>query len=599
LRPSDDVDLSARRSEHGGTVTMPPHLFTVVLEDYFQVGAFRDVVDRRHWYRFESRIERTAIRVLELLQATESRATFFVLGAVAEEMPELIRRIADAGHEVADRGFHHLRAASLDRSAFLDDVRRGREAVARASGHTVVGHRCCDWLPPQATDKLDLLAAEGYAYDSSLRPIGLATAERRKLTLPFTHRSNGRSMQELPVSSAAFGPILLPTAGGAWLRHLPAGLTRRAASRAGALGVPLVSCIHSWELDPEQPRLATSWLTTLRHYRNLDSMEARLHQLLAGTPTTSIASWMEIAREPHHATVTAEHAGELGRARLAEPVAHTGAPAGADLPCAARDALSIVIPCFNEGAALGYLDRTLASVVRELSVTHDVELVFVDDGSSDDTWAQLAQRFGARTDCRLIRHERNRGIGAAIRTGVTAARAPIVASIDADCSYDPHQIGAMLRQLTPGVAMVTASPYHPRGAVRNVPGWRLLLSRGLSRMYRGLMRDQIYTITSCCRIYRRNVVLSIPTQYDDYRGIAEWLVRLSLAGGRIVEHPTVLHSRIIGTSKMRVARSILGHVRLLAQVAGRRMTGTRDLLQPDASLATRAVRDVKRHAVVS
>jgi glycosyltransferase involved in cell wall biosynthesis len=169
-------------------------------------------------------------------------------------------------------------------------------------------------------------------------------------------------------------------------------------------------------------------------------------------------------------------------------------------------------------------------------------------------------------------------VGAAIRTGVEAARYSIVASIDADCTYDPHELQRMVPLLEPQVAMVTASPYHPQGGVKNVPHWRLFLSRGLSQLYRPLVNNRIHTVTSCCRVYRRDVVLSVPTQFDDYRGIAEWLIRIDHAGGRIVEHPTVLEARVLGTSKMNVVRCIVGHVGLLSLLIRRRLSGRTDRL---------------------
>jgi len=541
------------------------HLFTVVLEDYFQVGAFRNLVDRQHWYRFESRIERSAEHVLALLRASDSRATFFVLGWVADQLPELIRRIAEAGHEVADRGYLHLPAATLSPGAFLDDVRQGREAVARASGRPVVGHRCCGWLPDTATARLSVLATEGYHYDSSARTLGFRTAQREQHSRPYEQSWGGRRLHEVPVSSVAIGPLLVPAAGGAWLRHLPAFMLGQAQERARRLDVPFISCVHSWELDPEQPRIAASWLARLRHYRNLDGMQERVHQLLTASSTSSIAAWMGIPLEERDAPAEAAVSPHVLR-----PANGTGV--------ASPPTLSIAIPCYNEASGLGYLERTLESVSRCLALDHAVEFVFVDDGSRDATWAELQRRFGHRTDCTLVQHVRNRGVGAAIRTGVEAAHAPIVASIDADCSYDPHEIAHMVSRLTNDVVLVTASPYHPEGGVRNVPAWRLLLSRGLSLLYRPLLHTRIHTITSCCRVYRRDAVLAVPTQFDDYRGIAEWLVRIDLAGGRIVEHPTMLASRLLGTSKMNVLRSIAGHLALIVEVIGRRLAGSRDHL---------------------
>ncbi len=562
------------------------------------MGAFRGLVDRRHWYRFESRIERSAEVALSLLRGSNSKATFFVLGWVADQMPELVRRIADEGHEVADRGYFHLPAATLEDAEFVDDVRRGREAVARASGRNVFGHRCCDWLQGDVGRKLDLLIDEGYRYDSSVRVVGRATAHRRRLAAPHVHTSTRGQLDELPVSCVTIGPLLLPAAGGAWLRHLPARAVADAESQASVMRRPFISCVHSWELDPEQPRLAAPWLTRLRHYRNLDRMTGLLQQLLERAPATPMASWLSLHSE-HGAAVDGNRSSSRAARAGPTPAASVALVSATDAP---STSLSIVIPCYNEAPVLGYLERTLANLSAKLGPRYAVEYVFVDDGSSDATWTELQTRFGARRDCVLVAHGRNRGISAAIRTGVSAASSPVVASIDADCSYDPLILEQMVPLLGDGVSLVTASPYHPDGRVANVPRWRLLLSRGLSMLYRRVLHNRVYTITSCCRVYRRDVVLSVPTQYADYRGIAEWLVRIDLAGGAVVECPATLEARLLGASKMKIARSIGGHLRLLAKVAWRRLRGIKDILggSPESTPLTveRSATRAAAHAAV-
>ena len=120
--------------------------------------------------------------------------------------------------------------------------------------------------------------------------------------------------------------------------------------------------------------------------------------------------------------------------------------------------------------------------------------------------------------------------------------------------------------------LVTASPYHPGGTVRNVPGWRLALSRTLSRLYRLILHHKLSTYTSCCRVYRRNAALQIRVRDTRFLGVAEFLARLDLAGGRIVEYPTTLKVRVLGTSKMKIVRTILGHLGLLVRLTTLRLT---------------------------
>jgi hypothetical protein len=166
--------------------------------------------------------------------------------------------------------------------------------------------------------------------------------------------------------------------------------------------------------------------------------------------------------------------------------------------------VSIVAPCFNEELVLPFLANTLRSVQEAMREKYDVRFLFVDDGSTDDTWNSLLRIFGSRPECTLLRHETNRGVAAAILTGVRTAETEIVCSIDCDCSYDPHELKNMIPLLTENVDMVTASPYHPQGQVLNVPRWRLAMSKTLSFLYRRVLRQKLATYTSCFRVYRRS-----------------------------------------------------------------------------------------------
>lgn len=225
-----------------------------------------------------------------------------------------------------------------------------------------------------------------------------------------------------------------------------------------------------------------------------------------------------------------------------------------------------MVPCYNEEQSLRYLSNTLDSVVRKLGSSYALRFVFVDDCSSDKTLSELHAIFGADPRSRFVSHQRNRGVAAAIQTGIAHADTEVVCSIDCDCTYDPHELVGMIPLLTDDVDMVTASPYHPRGGVRNVPGWRLLLSRSLSGMYRVVLHQKLSTYTSCFRVYRRQAVLPIELDRPGFLGVAELLGRLDLAGARIVEFPTLLQVRLLGRSKMKVLRTIVGHLGVLASL---------------------------------
>jgi len=238
-----------------------------------------------------------------------------------------------------------------------------------------------------------------------------------------------------------------------------------------------------------------------------------------------------------------------------------------------RAAITIVIPCFNEELILPYLAKTLKNVERAIRDRYDLRFIFVDDGSVDGTWAALKQIFWDRQDCSLERHATNQGVAAAILTGIDSAETEIVCSIDCDCTYDPLQLESLLPLLTDGVDMVTGSPYHPDGEVRNVPGWRLFLSKSLSKLYGFVLYHRLATYTSCFRVYRKSSVELLHIREGGFLGVAELLGRLDLGGGRIVECPAVLEVRLLGRSKMKTVRTIFGHLRLLARLALDRVFG--------------------------
>ncbi|MCA8974969.1 MAG: glycosyltransferase family 2 protein [Planctomycetes bacterium] len=233
--------------------------------------------------------------------------------------------------------------------------------------------------------------------------------------------------------------------------------------------------------------------------------------------------------------------------------------------------LAVIVPLKDEAAGIPALAAALEQLRVGLLPIVAVDFVLVDDGSVDDTWVLLQERFAAAAGFRLERHDRNRGLAAAIRTGIRTTDAAVCGSIDADLSYDPMEIAAMLPLLA-DADVVTASPYHHAGGVSGVPGWRLLLSRTLSRCYRLLLRSEVATWTSCFRLYRRAAVADLPLDNDGFLGTAELLVRVLRRGGTVREHPCVLGVRRFGASKMKVLRTIAGHLGLLARVALRRVS---------------------------
>jgi dolichol-phosphate mannosyltransferase len=240
-------------------------------------------------------------------------------------------------------------------------------------------------------------------------------------------------------------------------------------------------------------------------------------------------------------------------------------------PATGVQRLAIVVPLKDEEEGVPSLVAALDAVAHDLRNIATCEFVFVDDGSVDRTAALLEEHLGGRAGARIVQHERNLGLAAAIRTGILATDAEVVASIDADLSYDPREIAHMLPLLA-DADLVTASPYHPAGSVLGVPAWRLFLSRTLSRCYRLLLHRPVHTWTSCFRLYRRSAVSQLPLDNPGFLGTAEWLVRLLRRGGCVREHPCELRTRRFGVSKMRTLRTIAGHLRLLWRVLLRRVS---------------------------
>lgn len=605
------------------------HLLTVVLEDYFQVAPLKSVIPTGQWYRFETRVESNTSKALDLLDEFGIKATFFVLGWIADEMPEVVRRVAARGHEIASKGYYHRSIRQLSREEFRDDLVRSREALESASGTAVLGYRIAHgWFTPHDLWALEVLAEEGFLYDSSIRPIFRAFADEPRRRAVHRHRCGDQVLWEFPLSSWRLGGWSFPIAGGNYLRQFPPALMQRAVAHwHRTVPLPFLMYFHVWELDPDQPRIQAAPLhERIRQYRNLEKMDGIIRNYLRAYRFTGIADYLagrgvaveelRAAAVPRQEAIEMEAASialsEPGPARAAEAPALApnaqeapNAPKAPKAPEALRTAagpvhrrwrrqgrlaaagrpwrrlpVTVVIPCYNEELILPYLANTLNSLSATLEADYELRFVFVDDGSVDGTWGALERLFGARPDCLLLRHPLNRGVAAAILTGVRRVDTDVVCSIDCDCTYDPHQLRSLIPMLKDGVDMVTASPYHPQGHVRNVPTWRLGLSKTLSVFYRLVLRHKLATYTSCFRVYRRGAVANLPVREGGFLGVVEMLGLLDLAGGRIVECPAVLEVRLLGRSKMKILRTMGGHLRVLARMALARLLGTGRLARP-------------------
>jgi polysaccharide deacetylase family protein (PEP-CTERM system associated) len=260
------------------------NVLTVDVEDYYHVSAFDGVLPRSAWQSLESRVCANTHRLLDIFDEFGVRGTFFVLGLVGEQHPQLVRDIAGRGHEIASHGYAHRLVYDQTPRQFAEDVRKAKALLEDACGCEVAGYRAPSYsITPRSLWAIDVLLQQGYRYDASIFPIrhdryGIPVSERH----PYAIRRGGGTMMEVPGSTTRIGPINLPIAGGGYFRLLPYGWTRWGINRVNQReGRPAVFYLHPWEIDPGQPRLTIGRLGTLRHYRNLGETERRLRMLLA------------------------------------------------------------------------------------------------------------------------------------------------------------------------------------------------------------------------------------------------------------------------------------------------------------------------------
>jgi dolichol-phosphate mannosyltransferase len=232
--------------------------------------------------------------------------------------------------------------------------------------------------------------------------------------------------------------------------------------------------------------------------------------------------------------------------------------------------VSVVVPMKDEEGSVPVLARELAQLETELTRRgHRLETILVDDGSTDRTARAAGDWSAAGTGRTLLRHDRNRGFGAGLRTGVAATMGEVVVSYDADCAYPAEDVLRLLDEVVRGADVATATPFAAGGAVR-VSWFRSLLSRGCSTVYRIALRGRargVTTFTCAFRAYRGDLVRSLAWRSDGFLAAAEILSLCLLAGARVAEVPSTLRERFAGVSKMKVARTALGHLRQAARLA--------------------------------
>lgn len=261
----------------------PVNGLSVDVEDWFQVGAFENVIERADWPALATRVERNCDAILAMFADAGVSATFFTLGWVAKRHPALMRRIAEAGHEVASHGWDHARVFRMDAASFARDLSESRSAIEDGAGAPVTGYRAPSFSIDHRTPWAhEVLAEQGYTYSSSVAPVAHDHYGWREAPRFAFRPVSASPLLEIPVTTALFAGRRLAAGGGGFFRVLPYGFSRWAIRQVNrAEGRPAVFYFHPWEIDPEQPRVAHAPLRSrLRHYTNLDGMAGKLAQLV-------------------------------------------------------------------------------------------------------------------------------------------------------------------------------------------------------------------------------------------------------------------------------------------------------------------------------
>ncbi len=262
-----------------------PIALTVDVEDYFQVSAFESSIKRSTWNSLPHRVAKNTHTVLDIFAQYSFKATFFVLGWVAEHYPDVVRRIAQEGHEVCCHGYDHARITTLSPEAFKADIVRARTLLQDISGQEVAGYRAPSYsITAQSLWALDALIEAGFSYDSSIFPIhhdvyGIPGAQR----FPHILQREKGTLQEFPPSTLAFSllgkNLTFPFSGGGYLRLLPVPLLSAAFTHLEKQGHAATLYFHPWEIDPEQPRMQGPLKSRFRHYVNLSRTQSKLRYL--------------------------------------------------------------------------------------------------------------------------------------------------------------------------------------------------------------------------------------------------------------------------------------------------------------------------------
>lgn len=255
------------------------------VEDYFQVSGMEAIVSRDDWDKYPSRIEQNIQKVLEILGHRDVKATFFILGWIAERHRQLIKQIAELGHEIACHGYHHRLVYDMTTEELISDIKQTINLLEDITGQKIYGYRAPSFsLGIDDIEKFEAMTEFGLKYDTSLFPIKhFRYGKARSIPLgPFDIKKGDRLlMKEFPMTVVNFLGKRIPAGGGGYLRLYPNFFIRRNFKKVNAEGRPIIIYLHPWEFDPDQPRLkGAGFGNTLRHYLNLHKTQSKLEMVL-------------------------------------------------------------------------------------------------------------------------------------------------------------------------------------------------------------------------------------------------------------------------------------------------------------------------------
>jgi len=277
---------------------------TVDVEDYFQVSAFRNQIAPEDWSSYESRVVANTQRVLDVFEERATKATFFVLGWVADHHPDIVREIVKRGHEIGCHGYSHALIYGQSKDVFAEETHRAKSLLEDQAQQRVVGYRAASFSITEVSRwALDVIAEAGFEYDSSMYPVkhdlygtAVQSSGPHRIKAP-----NGATLVEFPMTTGSLFGVTLPISGGGYFRLYPYRLSAHLLKAVNRETEPFVFYLHPWEFDPKQPRIDAPLKSRFRHYTNLHSCEGKVRTLLRDfsfAPMTDVLAAYPMAAAP-------------------------------------------------------------------------------------------------------------------------------------------------------------------------------------------------------------------------------------------------------------------------------------------------------------